>query len=338
MMGVAITAVTLTTPFVAATATKPTPAKAPQTKPTQTKPDLSFNKNGEFRILQFTDIHLQPAKTDKTAGTLQRIAQLVDTYHPDLVVLTGDNVTDPPALKGWNQLIETLDALQTPYALTFGNHDGEIRSKSEIFQQLQKSPNFLGEPSPAGISGVGNHSLPLKGGDGKTAAVIYVIDSNEYPRDKRLGTYDWIHHDQIGWYRLESARHSARNDGRPLPALAFIHIPLPEYAQASKSPEFFGIRKEDECWPELNSGMFTSMVEMGDVMGVFAGHDHDNDYIGVHKGIALGYGRVSGRGSYGELEPGARLITLKEGKREFDTRIVTLSGAEPIFHFPAKGK
>ena len=36
-------------------------------------------------------------------------------------------------------------------------------------------------------------------------------------------------------------------------------------------------------------------------MGVFVGHDHDNDFIGIDKGIALGYGRVTGADAYGEM-------------------------------------
>lgn len=63
-------------------------------------------------------------------------------------------------------------------------------------------------------------------------------------------------------------------------------------------------------------------------MGVFAGHDHDNDYLGINKGIVLGYGRVTGADAYGELTRGARIIELYEGKFRFDTWITTPSGRE----------
>jgi hypothetical protein len=64
------------------------------------------------------------------------------------------------------------------------------------------------------------------------------------------------------------------------------------------------------------------MLECGDVMGIFVGHDHENDYIGSYHGIALAYGRFSGgRNTYGSLTRGARVIVLKENKREFDTWI-----------------
>ena len=51
---------------------------------------------------------------------------------------------------------------------------------------------------------------------------------------------------------------------------------------------------EKACAPELNTGMFTAMKEAGDVMGMFVGHDHDNDYAVMWKGILLAYGRFTG--------------------------------------------
>ena len=67
--------------------------------------------------------------------------------------------------------------------------------------------------------------------------------------------------------------------------------------------------------------MFASFLDMRDVMGVFVGHDHDNDFIGIDKGIALGYGRVTGADAYGELTRGARIIELYEDQFKFDTWI-----------------
>jgi hypothetical protein len=72
------------------------------------------------------------------------------------------------------------------------------------------------------------------------------------------------------------------------------------------------------------------MVEHRDVMGVFVGHDHDNDYAGLVKGICLAYGRATGFDAYGKLMRGARVIELIEGKRTFDTWIRT--GDKKIHH------
>ena len=74
-------------------------------------------------------------------------------------------------------------------------------------------------------------------------------------------------------------------------------------------------------------------------MGVFAGHDHDNDYVGRLHGFSLGYGRVTGSNTYGEFERGARVITLKQGERELDSWITLGDGlGAALFMMEAKDK
>jgi hypothetical protein len=82
--------------------------------------------------------------------------------------------------------------------------------------------------------------------------------------------------------------------------------------------------------------MFASFVEMKDVQGVFVGHDHNNDYIGITSGIALAFGRVGGTDAYGYLERGARIIELNEDRpRCFTTWIRVPSGVEQRFYYPS---
>ena len=60
--------------------------------------------------------------------------------------------------------------------------------------------------------------------------------------------------------------------------------------------------------------MFAAMKEAGDVMGMFVGHDHDNDYAVMWKDILLAYGRFTGGNTeYNHLPNGARIIVLDEG-------------------------
>ncbi len=99
---------------------------------------------------------------------------------------------------------------------------------------------------------------------------------------------------------------------------------MPEYAAAWRNPEntHIGRAAEEECPGALNAGMFAAMVEAGDVMGVFVGHDHDIDYVVAEKGIALGYGRFSGDDTtYNNLRHGVRVLVLTEGERGFETWI-----------------
>ena len=88
-----------------------------------------------------------------------------------------------------------------------------------------------------------------------------------------------------------------------------------------------GTRREQCCGPEFNSGMFTAMMEGEDVMGIFVGHDHDNDYTTLYHNIVLGYGRYSGGNTeYNHLKAGARIFVLEEGQRRFSTYIREWNG------------
>jgi len=162
------------------------------------------------------------------------------------------------------------------------------------------------------------------------------MDSNDYTADaEKYGNYAWIDWGQIAWYREQSRQYTTKNNGNPLPALAFFHIGVPEFKHLQNRPDMYGHLGEGGGFPKINSGMFQSMIEMGDVMGVFVGHDHDNDYIAQEYGIALAYGRVSGHDAYGDLERGARIIELYEDGRQFDTWIATPSGKSLAYYYPS---
>lgn len=161
---------------------------------------------------------------------------------------------------------------------------------------------------------------------------FYFFDSHSYSKLEGVKGYDWLTFEQVANFRRQSALFTKNNGGQPLPALSFFHIPLPEYNQAASSEEaiLIGTRMEKACAPALNTGMFTAMKEAGDVMGVFVGHDHDNDYAVMWHGILLAYGRYTGGNTvYNHLPNGARVIVLKEGQRTFDTWI-DLAGGQQV--------
>jgi hypothetical protein len=108
--------------------------------------------------------------------------------------------------------------------------------------------------------------------------------------------------------------------------VAFFHIPFPEFEIVRNQKNTLGSTFEPVCSPNLNSGLFTSFIEMKDILGVFVGHDHNNDFVGQLDRIWLVYGRKTGyNAAYKEiLDRGARVIELHENDRKFDTYIRTL--------------
>lgn len=297
---------------------------------------LAF-EDGKFVIAQFTDVHWRQ-QSPKCAQTAAVIRAVLKSECPDIAVLTGDVVTDHPAVDGWKAIIALFEEAQMPFVVTMGNHDAEFLSKEEIYKLLLQSPYYVGSEGDKQIKGYGNCVLPIydSGAGEKVKALLYCMDSNDYQSNPLYGPYDWIHFDQLMWYRQQSASFRLENKNEPLPSLAFFHIPLLEYNEiASRKNRFGRARDRGVGASMINSGMFASFLEQKDVMGVFTGHDHNNEYIGINKGIALAYGRVSGMDGYGALKRGARIIQLFEGKFLFDTWIATPSKREAIYHYPS---
>lgn len=135
--------------------------------------------------------------------------------------------------------------------------------------------------------------------------------------------------DLIAWYRQQSRKFTTNNSGTPLPAVAFLTKPLPEYAEAydeygsqkmlKKLISHTGNKGGDITCQENNSGLFTSMHECGDVRGIFCGYDDSNDFALVWKNIMLAYCRNTNSESMSE--PGARVVVLKETDETFNTYI-----------------
>ncbi len=90
-----------------------------------------------------------------------------------------------------------------------------------------------------------------------------------------------------------------------------------------------GEKNEDVASGAFNSGLFGAVMARGDVVGIFVGHDHVNDFVGSYFGVPLGYSANTGFGTYGleGEEPdrlrGARVFLIREGDpADFDTQMV----------------
>lgn len=287
---------------------------------------LKFRADGTFKIVQFTDIHWVPGNpaSEEAAG---RMNEVLDAEKPDFVIYTGDIIFAKPAAEAFQRVFEPAIFRGIPFAVTLGNHDDEHdMTRTEIYDFIQKMPgNLTGRVE--GLTGVTNFILPIcSSKNAKEAFLLYGFDSLAYSAKEESKGYDWIKPDQIDWYTRCSKAFTSKNGGKPLPALAFFHIPVPEYNQAAADENtlLMGIRKERACAPFVNSGLFTAMLEAGDIMGTFVGHDHVNDYVARWKGILLGYGRFTGgKTVYHDIPGGngARVFELTEGKRSFKSWI-----------------
>lgn len=287
-------------------------------------------KNNQFKIVQFTDLHLINGEkyAAKNDSTYMLMRQVIHEENPDMVVLTGDVVVSGGATQLWEQVIQPMTETKVPFAVTFGNHDTETDlTKAQILKLLQKNKYNMTHNARENMNGSGTCSLPILSEKGSaTTGAIYLFDSHAYTQDKKYGVYDWIRNDQIQWYREQSDVY-AQKAGKPVPALAFFHIPFPEFELIRKKETALGCIVEPVCSPNINSGLFASFVEKNDILGVFVGHDHNNDYVGTLADICLCFGRKTGyTPAYHEvLERGARVIKLYENEAKFDTYIRSMT-------------
>lgn len=309
--------------------------------PASAQSTLKFNADKKFKIVQFTDVHWVPGNPASTEAA-ERMNEVLDIEKPDLVVYTGDLVFGKPAGEALSEALEPVVSRRLPFAVTWGNHDDEQdMTRAELLEHVKSLPGNLTSTAP-GVPGVTNYVIPLKSDDGKKdAAVLYFFDSHAYSPLKQVRGYDWIKPGQIDWYVETGAGYTARNGGKPLPSLAFFHIPFPEYNEAAQEETalLIGTRKEKACAPLVNTGLYAAMLNAGDVMATFVGHDHVNDYVVDWKGILLCYGRFTGgKTVYHDIPGGngARVIELTQGSRSFKTW-ERLAGGKMIneVHYPS---
>lgn len=271
----------------------------------------------EFRILQLTDIHLggslQSAGKDYQA--LTACYRLIEHTRPDLVIVTGDLVF-PLGVMSFSlnntapmtQFASFMRNIGVPWAFTYGNHDTESLANAtawevnELFKSLsfKTSGNLLYPYTQPDITGRNNQLIEIRNADGSLNQALFLLDSNDYINGV-MNDYDYIHDDQVDWYRSQVERLNEQ-EGELISSLLFFHMPLQEYrtayelyeAGSSEVQYFFGDNREKMidkvCCSEYPSRLFPVAKELGSTKAMFCGHDHYNNLSVAYDGIRLTYG------------------------------------------------
>ncbi|XP_051189059.1 probable inactive purple acid phosphatase 29 [Lolium perenne] len=285
-------------------------------------------KSGTFKVLQVADMHYADGRSTPCEDVLpaqQRgcsdlnttafLYRLLRAEKPDLVVFTGDNIYGPDstdAAKSMDAAIAPAIAMRLPWAAVMGNHDQESTlSREGVMRHLVGMNNTLSRFNPEGleIDGYGNYNLEVGGVEGtpmanKSVLNLYFLDSGDYSTVPSIPGYGWIKTSQQAWFKQTSASLQANytneqpKQKEAAPALAYFHIPLPEFGSFTASNRT-GVKRDPISSASINSGFFTSMVEAGDVKAAFVGHDHLNDFCGNLTGIQLCYAGGFGYHAYG---------------------------------------
>jgi 3',5'-cyclic AMP phosphodiesterase CpdA len=278
--------------------------------------NLRFDRSGNFKLIQFTDIHEGPNK-DKAIEIMNKI---LEYEKPNMVVLTGDNIdgkceSADDVRKAISYIAEPMETRNIPWAIVFGNHDDEhnMMSKEEMMNVYSTYKHNLSQVGYKVFDRIGNYNILINGSkDNIPKFNIYMIDSGKYA-PPIIGGYAWIKLAQIFWYK-KTALELRKKYNKIIPSLMFFHIPLRKFKKAWDTGLIDGERFEAESCAKINFCLFRNLVKTGDVKGVFVGHDHLNNYCAILKGIKLGYGGYIGYGTYGQddVPRGARVFLINE--------------------------
>ncbi|MDE7125526.1 MAG: metallophosphoesterase, partial [Muribaculaceae bacterium] len=106
----------------------------------QPKPVLKYKADGNFKIVQLTDIHYKYGKSGSKRA-LECINAVLDSEQPDFVIITGDLVYGDDVEKAIDEMTAPITQRGIPFSITFGNHDHQFdRTLSEIYDQVQAMP------------------------------------------------------------------------------------------------------------------------------------------------------------------------------------------------------
>ncbi len=312
------------------------------------KQTLRFNKDGKFNILMISDFH---AGNQFNPKLVTGIEALVKETNPDLVLVGGDQCLNKDSVDEMHdylgEIMEPINSRNIPWAHVFGNHDNETKIPVSVQEEAyERFPNCVASAGPEEVSGTGNYVLPvLSSKDDTVAFNVWGLDSHREYTDyfeafdmdpcvvKLPDTYAMGQNhaepffDQIMWYYQTSLAMEKEN-GKKIPAIMYMHVPVPEFVVVAKNPEECSMRGNMRELPgvsELNTGLFMACLQRGDVKGIFCGHEHLNDFQGEYCGITLAYDCCVGynMSTHDDLR-GGRVITLDEKSGTFTTKHIKL--------------
>lgn len=309
------------------------------------KAHLSFDKNGNFRVLILADMQDDALRSLACANFMRKAAR---EYSPDLVVLLGDIIMGMPDpvlnVLRMQEVMNCFLGAGVPVAAVFGNHEMERGkpSKETLMKVINSYPYSISYDEGDALYGCGTYNVPIyeSADSDKVCANLFMIDSGDY--DDVHGGYDYVHEDQIQWFKDKSDELALANGGQQVPSFVFQHIIVPEIYDALKQvPEgtegaiarggrYYvlpdnaaegSVLGEGPCPGTYNAGEFAAVKQQGNVSAMFFAHDHTNSFVVPYEGIDLVATAACGYRSYGDpATRGARIVDIKsDGSYETST-------------------
>ena len=305
----------------------------------QCKRKLRFPADGIFKILMVSDIQESASYDERTLRTIEG---LLDKEKPNLVIWGGDNCYGPN-IQSEQDFRTFLDVFSTPmecrhipWAHVFGNHDHDLFLDDHWQQSLYEQYPYCVSKHTEGIGGLTNFMLPLyKHGNEEIAFAVWFLDTNNLaenmnhlvpsgnmakesllprmPADNMI--WDVLRFEQLMWYWNSSVA-LEKYCKQKIPAMMCMHIAPYEYLRVAANPKVCGLTGSsvEQLTPGVfNSGIFSEILQRGDVRCICCGHTHRNDFSSIYCGIQLCYDGCVGFSCYGDDNTrGGRIFEISE--------------------------
>ncbi len=299
-------------------------------------------RGGKFRILCVSDIHGGVGYDEQR--TVRDLSRLIQAAEPGLVLLLGDNAGPGTIhIENTAQLREMLDGLSSPmesrsipWAHVYGNHDDNFGVDNKDAQKVYESyPHCVSKAGAESLPGCGNYVLPVydEAGD-KIIFAVYALDSHRGDDEFKLrygldpgtqtvlpdrGGIDsserGVDFCQVQYYCRLSDELRER-EGKRVPALMVMHVPVQEFAFAARNPDECALKGEmgeEVSCQCLNAGLVRACIENGDVRAMCFGHDHENNCEAEYCSIHFAYdGHLSYHASHNKKTRGGRIYEISE--------------------------
>ena len=334
---------------------------------------LAFPQSGKLRILVVSD----PQDLKQVRRTMvEMLDRAYDSLKPDLVIFNGDNILgnhllDPRigTFKGvetyedtavsmrlaLDKILEPVERRSIPFTMVYGNHDDmNLLTKEEQIEIYREYSHCLDMNKTEPSVDCDTHAVELTGSDGRPAFVLYLLDSAWQDKDEERKGHAEVKKETVAWFKKTAAEYAAKNGGKPIPSLVFLHIPLPdsvrlcekcsaddegaikcddgEYRRLDKN-KAKGVMLEPPSILDTDSGLFEAIKEAGGVRAVVTGHDHANCFEGELDGIEFWQTGAASFRCYGnKATRGVRVIDIDESGTA-QTRFMTyfdICGETPL--------
>lgn len=240
----------------------------------------------DFKILNLADVQVADLDGCSVFSKVHdEIDELVETYQPDMITLTGDQTWSNENRLFLKSLIRWLDGYKIPWAPVFGNHDfgndfnSAVCSREYCCDLYEDGKYSLFSRGPTNIDSLGNYAVNIKE-NGKIIKTLYMMD---------LGWNETLTDGQKAWFKWTADGIKANNGGEYSEGMFFAHKDLREHYWAYRNYLNHPETAEGPVYAHggyafVDVGDFVETAKSCGVKDFLCGHQHSNNFTINYEG------------------------------------------------------